>query len=474
MGWVELVARQEGRFQRFYAIKRLHAHLREDRDFHEMFLDEARVAGLIDHPNVVGVLDVGTDQSGSFLVMPYVRGVSLARLTALARSSAQGSSEPPIPIQVCVRIALDVARGLHAAHELRDSQGALLCVVHRDLSPQNILIGFDGTARVTDFGIAKAIGQSTRTSTGVVKGKYAYMSPEQLRFQALDRRSDLFALGTVLFEMLAGSRLYGGVSADGPRRILEEPPPDIGEIRPAVPPKLVELILELLAKEPADRPPDAGAVATRLELVLADLVQDEAPITVAEYLERVGTRDRERLDAVLRGVGGSDRSGASERATPEIGNAVVAAPTRSVRRRTPGRLLIGTLLVVMTGTVLGGLAAWTSARAGPASEDAVGTDVPPARVESAANTPALVPAPATTLSVPHVAAASSTDQAPGTPPAATPQPDREPAKVRSLRRSDARRGAAGAARGNDRSTPAATTPATTPSRVGWDGQERAP
>lgn len=291
MGRVELAARQEGRFRRLYAIKRLHDHLLEDGDFESMFLDEARVAGLIDHPNVVGVLDVGRDAEGPYLVMPYVHGIALSRLVALSRKASV-----QLPIEVVARIGLDVARGLHAAHEVRDEGGVSLGLVHRDVSPQNILVGFDGVARVTDFGIAKAIGQSTRTSTGVAKGKHAYMSPEQIRLSPLDRRSDLFALGVVIYEALTGERLYSGAGTEGPIRILEEPPPDVGEVRSDVPPALVELLLDLLAKKPSERPDDAGAVALRFERILADLISGGASHTVAGLLDEIAGEDRTKLE----------------------------------------------------------------------------------------------------------------------------------------------------------------------------------
>jgi eukaryotic-like serine/threonine-protein kinase len=265
MGQVDLCVRRSGSFERLYAVKRLHPHLREEETMRSMFLDEARVAGLVRHANVVSVLDVGEDAEGPFLVMDYVEGVSLSRfLKARARS---GES---LPIPVCAQIVAQVARGLHAAHELTSPQGTPLELVHRDVSPQNILVGRDGVVRVTDFGIAKALGRSTHTSTGVLKGKLGYMSPEQLSFEQVDRRTDLFSLGVVLYELVHLRRLYqGGESADTARRILRDDPPDLGEHRADVPPALVELAFELLAKQPEHRPETALEVAERLEELTA-------------------------------------------------------------------------------------------------------------------------------------------------------------------------------------------------------------
>jgi tRNA A-37 threonylcarbamoyl transferase component Bud32 len=268
MGRVDLSSRREGTFERLYAVKHLHAHVREDAEMRAMFLDEARIAGLLRHPNVVSVVDVGEDDEGPFLVMDYVEGVPLTSLVKRALET-----ETQLPIEVALRIAIDVARGLAAAHDLCDSDGAPLHLVHRDVSPHNVLVGFDGIARVTDFGIAKVLGrQSAQTSTGILKGKLGYMSPEQLRFHAPDRRSDLFSLGVVLYELLAGRRLYRGSEGESAAlRILEEPPPDLADARDDAPPALVGLLFALLAKDPADRPRDAHAVEHALEEVLADL-----------------------------------------------------------------------------------------------------------------------------------------------------------------------------------------------------------
>jgi serine/threonine-protein kinase len=259
-----------------------------------MFVDEARLAGLVRHPNVVGVSDVGEDEDGPYLIMDYVEGVSLSK------TIREIGGRQSIPMQVALRICLDVAMGLHAAHEVRSEDGTILHLVHRDVSPQNILIGFDGTVRVTDFGIAKALGNASQTNTGVLKGNMGYLSPEQLQFQEADRRSDFFSLGVTLYEMLSGARLYPNKDGfDGTRRILSEPPPDIGEVRSDVPPELVELLFEMLSKEPEARPPNALEIANRLEGILAPLIAEEGSLTVADHMEQHFAEHRERHRAVL-------------------------------------------------------------------------------------------------------------------------------------------------------------------------------
>ena len=296
---VDLALRKEGRFQRLYAIKRLQSAYRDDTEFHAMFLEEARLAGLIRHANVVSVLDVGEDDDGPFLVMDYVDGVSAGMLTAAA---AQAGRE--LPLQVCLRIAVDAARGLHAAHVLRDDSGRAMNLVHRDVSPQNLLVGYDGVTRVTDFGIAKALGGATKTATGVLKGKFGYMSPEQLRFEEADQRSDLFALGVVLFELVSGARLYPNRNGmDGSRRILTEPPPDLGDHRDDLPAELVRLMFSLLAKDPDHRPGDAKEVARVLDSVHTLLVSEEGSVDVGAVVDSlVGAHraeERARIAAAM-------------------------------------------------------------------------------------------------------------------------------------------------------------------------------
>jgi eukaryotic-like serine/threonine-protein kinase len=258
-----------------------------------MFLEEARLAGLIHHPNVVAVSEVREDVEGPYLVMDFVEGVSASKLLHHARATE------PLPMQVAIRIAIDVAHGLHAAHEARSAEGEPLELVHRDVTPGNVLVGFDGVARLGDFGVARAMGRSAKTRTGVLKGKLGYLSPEQLQFEEPTRQSDLFALGIVLYELLSATRLYESDNA-GARRILKEPPPDVRNTRPEVPAEVAELVLSMLAKTPSRRPATAADVARTLERALADLVVNEGALGVAAFVgerfasERASLRDRIR------------------------------------------------------------------------------------------------------------------------------------------------------------------------------------
>ncbi|MEM9193995.1 MAG: serine/threonine-protein kinase [Myxococcota bacterium] len=301
VGTVSLAIRRQSGFERLYAVKRLLAHMANDEAVRDMFVTEARIAGLVRHPNVVSVLDVGEDDRGPFLVMDWIDGVPLHRF--VRRAAKLG----PTPISICCAIVSQAARGLHAAHELRNHRGEALRLVHRDVSPQNILLGFDGLVRVTDFGIAKALGYGSTTSTGILKGKMGYLAPEQLRFDAVDRRSDLFALGIVLYELLSGQRLYSG-SGHAPeviaKAILHQPAPSIGELRRDIPAELEELFYSMAAKAPEDRPKTAKEVADRLDEIAAD-ARDYGE-SLANFLEAHFSTDRaamrERIADALEGA----------------------------------------------------------------------------------------------------------------------------------------------------------------------------
>jgi serine/threonine-protein kinase len=200
-----MVARQVGAasFERLVVIKRVHPHLCREGEFVTMFVDEAKIASSIHHANVVSVIDVAHRDAELLLVLDYVEGLSLAELV-----KAASEASVRIPPAVASRIVSDMLSGLEAAHAATDLAGRPLDVVHRDVSPQNVLVGTDGSSRVIDFGIAKAATRLTATTSGVVKGKLSYMAPEQIKQLPLDRRADIFSAGVVLHELLAGARLF--------------------------------------------------------------------------------------------------------------------------------------------------------------------------------------------------------------------------------------------------------------------------
>ena len=194
-------------FSRTVALKRLHKQFASDPEFVAMFLDEARLAARIQHPNVVTTLDVVASGGELFLVMEYVPGESVARITRALRERGE-----TLPLPVLSAIITGVLHGLHAAHEAKDERGQPLGIVHRDISPQNVLVGADGVPRVLDFGVAKAAGRLQTTREGEIKGKLSYMPPEQLRGGVVERRSDVYAVGIMLWELVTGQRLFSGVN----------------------------------------------------------------------------------------------------------------------------------------------------------------------------------------------------------------------------------------------------------------------
>lgn len=249
-------------FQRLVAIKRLHPHLQHEHEFVQMFLDEARLAARIHHPNVVPILEVGASDAGYYLVMEYVEGDTLARLVARAMSVTL----PAFPPAIAVRIMLDALEGLHAAHELTDEFGEPLHLVHRDVSPQNILVATGGQARITDFGVARALSRLSTTRAGQLKGKLAYMAPEHINGSEMDRRADVFSAGVVLWEALTMKRLFKGeTDAETLSRALFRPIPTVRQVEPSVPAELDQVVMRALARDPAQRYASCLAFAEDLE-----------------------------------------------------------------------------------------------------------------------------------------------------------------------------------------------------------------
>ncbi len=236
-------------FAKELVVKTLREEFAARRDVVQMFLDEARVAGLLRHSNIVSVLDVGEDDDGPFLVMDYVEGVSPSEFIR-----HHASEQEPIPASLCGSIVSQIARGLHAAHELVGADGEPLALVHRDVSPQNVLVGRDGLVRVTDFGISKALGRSSQTSTGLLKGKVGYMSPEQARSETLDARSDLYSMAICLFEMITGERLLvtAGITTSADE-LYSRPVPLVSKKVPGLPPELDKVMLRALSVDPEHR-----------------------------------------------------------------------------------------------------------------------------------------------------------------------------------------------------------------------------
>jgi|GEM_PF-448208 len=257
------LARQLGAagFARMVAVKRLHERFSRDPEFVGMFLDEARIVARIRHPNVVQTVDVVAENGELFLVMEYIHGESLVRLVASANRAGTR-----VPIGVIAAVLCDSLRGLHEAHEACGETGEPLGIVHRDVSPQNILVGADGIARVLDFGVAKASQRIQTTQTGQLKGKLSYMAPEQVTNGPLDRRTDVYAAAVVLWEALTGAKLFHGDSeAAVLNQILLESPRAPSRINRDVPPELDAVVLRGLSRAPEERFASAREMASAIE-----------------------------------------------------------------------------------------------------------------------------------------------------------------------------------------------------------------
>jgi serine/threonine protein kinase len=235
-----------GGFRKWVAIKRIHRHLASDDTFVRMFLDEARVAARISHPHVAQVFELGRHRHTYWLAMEYLHGEPLHELICASAERGRKALDP----YLSARLIAEAAEGLHAAHELRDHDGSLLNLVHRDVSPHNIFVTYDGSAKMVDFGIATGAGRLACTRVGTLKGKLAYMSPEQIRGRPLDRRADVFALGIVLWELTTGERLFRGeTELETLERVQACRVPRPTKRFPGFPPELEAILLAALQKD---------------------------------------------------------------------------------------------------------------------------------------------------------------------------------------------------------------------------------
>jgi serine/threonine-protein kinase len=292
-----------GGFRRWFAVKRIHPSLAADEQLVDMFLDEARTAARINHPNVVQVFEIGKDEDTYWLAMEYLHGEPLREV--LRRASQLGGRVPP---SIAARICADAAAGLHAAHELRCHDGTPLGLVHRDVSPHNLFITDDGHTKVVDFGIAKTVERlAHQTGIGVLKGKIAYMSPEQVKGELVDRRTDVFALGVVLWEMTTGRRLFrADTDFETLTRLVECVVPPPSAIVPGYPPELEACVLRALARRKEDRYATARDLARALERWLAQSGAFVGEEEVAAFVRALCADRIAQRDARLAAVGAAD------------------------------------------------------------------------------------------------------------------------------------------------------------------------
>ncbi len=276
------LARQQGveGFERRVAIKRILPHLSDSVEFRTMFLDEARLAAQLSHPNIIHIYDFGKVDDYYFIAMEYVEGVDLGRLIKQARTS-------PVPFELIAKILADICAGLHYAHNITDDAGKRLNVVHRDVTPQNVLVTYDGVVKVVDFGIAKATWQASRTRPGVVKGKYAYMSPEQVEGRSLDARSDIFSVGICAYELMTGVPLYRRDNVtEAMKEIRDGKPVHPEQHRSGVPHEIMSVLKKALSTARDDRYASAAAMQLDLERYLKGAAGLATPQLIGDFLRR--------------------------------------------------------------------------------------------------------------------------------------------------------------------------------------------
>jgi eukaryotic-like serine/threonine-protein kinase len=365
-------------FSRTVAIKQLHPHLARDPEFVSMFLQEARLAARVRHPNVVSTLDVVSLGGEVFLVMEFVLGETLAGL--LHNLQDRGGRVDPA---VASAVMVGALHGLHAAHEATGDQGAALGIVHRDVSPQNIMVTLDGSVRVLDFGVAKASqARDDQTREGVLKGKLGYLAPEQIEGGLIDRRVDVYAASVVLWELLAGQRLFGGATSESKlHAVLHKDVPLPSQIVDGISKELDAVVMRGLCRDAQSRFATAREMALQLERVQPPA----SPTVLSQWVGQTAgepLRERERIVAAIEAlpVPSADVVDDTARAIPLTRASPHAASHRALRRW-------GLPVAVGIVSLVAAVALWRARTAGPAGPVAASAPVPPSASALAPCTP---------------------------------------------------------------------------------------
>jgi serine/threonine-protein kinase len=285
-------------FNKLVVIKQIRPQFAEDPEFLSMFLDEARLAARLNHPNVVQTNEVGEDGGRYFISMEYLEGQPLNRV--LSRLGERAKESDRLSQRSLLLILVDALAGLHHAHELCDFDGRRLEVVHRDMSPHNIFVTYAGQVKVVDFGIAKALSSSSETRTGVLKGKIGYMAPEQAMGEKVDRRADIFSCGMILWEMLTGRRMFKGVPDVAVlQKIVNGDVPSPRTVVPDLPARLEEICMKALARDREKRFETAAEMASEIEAALAEAAGKGSLRDVGKMLETHFDADRQRIKQLV-------------------------------------------------------------------------------------------------------------------------------------------------------------------------------
>jgi serine/threonine protein kinase len=300
------VVQGPGGFNKLVVIKLIRPQLAEDPDFLGMFLDEARLAARVSHPNVVQTNEVGQDGARFFIAMEYLDGQPLNRLIhrmqrkPTSSESIADSKSRSLPLAIHLKIISEVLSGLHHAHELTDYDGTPLHVVHRDVTPHNIFVTYEGQVKVVDFGIAKALDSTSQTRNGVLKGKVAYMAPEQAQGERVDRRADVFSVGVLLWEAATGKRLWKGVpDITILQRLATDEVPTPRSVKPSVPKRLEAIILKALAHRRTDRYASALDLQSAIEDFIDSMGERVSTRDIAKLLTTTFEMDRARVKGII-------------------------------------------------------------------------------------------------------------------------------------------------------------------------------
>lgn len=283
-------------FEKTLAIKKILPHLSDNEEFVKMFIDEAKLAAHLTHPNIVQIYDLGKINNAYYIAMEYVDGKDLRSILKKTKQL-----ECPMPIAIAVFIAARLCNALDYAHRFRNEEGTLMNIVHRDISPQNIIISYEGETKLVDFGIAKAAVKAHQTQIGALKGKLLYMSPEQASAKIVDKRSDVFALGIVLWEMIANRALFyekGDSEVSIIDKVREAVIPDIGKYRKNVPPELIAILSKALQKNPELRYQDASEMLSDLDKLLHKMNLQISQNLLSKYISALFSEDMELLQDI--------------------------------------------------------------------------------------------------------------------------------------------------------------------------------
>ncbi|MBI2894584.1 MAG: phosphate/phosphite/phosphonate ABC transporter substrate-binding protein [Deltaproteobacteria bacterium] len=370
------LARQAGipGFERLVVVKKILPHLAEEPEFVRMFTEEARLAALISHPNVVQIFDVGCHDGEYFIAMEYIPGMTLAAMCRKARKD-----ERPISVPAALEIVAQACDGLDCAHQLRDMSGAPLGVVHRDISPQNLMVTSGGIVKIVDFGIAKATVGSRGTEVGTLKGKFPYMSPEQVRAEQLDPRSDLFSLGTLSYELLTGRSPFDRPSElQVLQSIVLEDLPRPSAVLSRIPPFVDALVVRAMAKDRDKRFQTAAEMAQKTRVVLEETGSRSSPeILKSEIASRFAdliTAERTAVEDAVSSVRTARFTPAMHEAETRLEPSGPAVAARTARRRRLARL--GGVLVVLLALVVGVVVLISNRRPSPRADPRQGTSPP--------------------------------------------------------------------------------------------------